>query len=70
MAGDHVVPFHVYLITPIKLLECYSVLHDFFSISSTVGKTESFFLSMTRNESMVPVKTSPSPFIRFSCDSS
>lgn len=55
MAGDHVVPFHMYLIIPIKLLESYSLLHDFFSISAKMELTESSSLSVVCSEAMVPL---------------
>lgn len=46
VTGDHVVPFHVDLITPVKLLEGYFFLALYFSTSSTMAKTESSSLCL------------------------
>lgn len=70
MADDHVVPFQVDLITPIKLLEGYFYFSCmiFFSTSSTMDENRIFLLSVGSHEVfqgvMVPLETFPSAFIR------
>lgn len=68
VTGDRVVPFHVDLITLIKLLEGYFFLAWYFSTSSTMAETESSpCLWFTRGLQgvMVPLETFQGPLLGF-----